>query len=38
MMLVFHFILNGTYVLGKAHLRSTPSRRSFPRVALQTVP
>ena len=29
---------DGIYVLGKAHVRSTPSLRSFANVAFETVP
>ena len=29
---------NGIYALGKSHMRSTPSLRSFPNVAFETVP
>ena len=31
-------VQGGIYKLGKAHMRSTPSHRSFPNVALKTVP
>ena len=31
-------VQNGIYVLGKAHMCSTPSLRSFPNVAFETVP
>ena len=29
---------DGIYVLGKAHMRSTPSVRGFPNVAFETAP
>ena len=31
-------VRDGIYALGKAHMRSTPSLRSFPNVAFETVP
>ena len=31
-------VQDGIYALGKAHMRSTPSLRSFPNVAFETVP
>ena len=31
-------IQDGIYALEKAHMRSTPSLRSFPNVAFETVP
>ena len=31
-------VQDGMYALSKAHMRSTPSLRSFPNVALETVP
>ena len=31
-------VQGGIYALGKAHMRSTPSLRGFPSVALETVP
>ena len=34
----FSSVQDGFYALGKAHMRSTPSLRSFPNVALETVP
>ena len=34
----FSSVEGGIYVLGKAHMRSTPSLRSFPNVAFETVP
>ena len=34
----FSSALDGIYALGKAHMRSTPSRRSVPKVAFETVP
>ena len=35
----FSSVQEGMYALGKAHImRSTPSLRSFPNVALETVP
>ena len=34
----FSLVQRGFYALGKAHLRSTPSLRSFPNVAFETVP
>ena len=32
-----HRVQDGVYALGKAHMRSIPSLRSFPNVALKTV-
>jgi len=34
----FSSVQDGIYALGKAHMRSTPSLKSFPNVALETVP
>ena len=34
----FSSVQDGIYALGKAHVHSTPSLRSFPNVALETVP
>ena len=34
----FCSVQDGIYALGKAHMRSTPSLRSFPNVAFETVP
>ena len=34
----FSSVQNGIYALGKAHMRFAPFRRSFPNVALETVP
>ena len=34
----FSSVQDGNYPLGKAHIRSTPSLRSFPNVAIETVP
>ena len=34
----FSLVQDGIYALGKAHMRSTPSLRSFSNVALETVP
>ena len=34
----FSSVQDGIYALGKAHMRSTPSLSSFPKVAFQTVP
>ena len=34
----FSSIQDGIYTLGKAHMRSTPSLRSFPNIAFETVP
>ena len=34
----FSSVQDGIYALGKAHMRSTPSLRSFPNVAFETVP
>ena len=34
----FSSVQDGIYALGKAHMRSIPSLRSFPSVAFQTVP
>ena len=34
----FSSVQDGIYALGKAHLCSTPSLRSFPNVAFETVP
>ena len=34
----FSSVQDGIYVLGKAHMRSTLSLRSFPSVAFETVP
>ena len=34
----FSSVQDGIYALRKAHMRSTPSLRSFPNVALETVP
>ena len=34
----FKVVIAGSYALGKAHMRSTPSLRSVPKVALETVP
>ena len=34
----FSSVHDGMYAFGKAHMRSTPSFRSFPNVALETVP
>ena len=34
----FSSFQSGSYALGKAHMRSTPSLRSFPNVAFETVP
>ena len=34
----FSSVQDGIYELGKAYMRSTPSLRSFPIVALETVP
>ena len=34
----FSSVQGGIYALGKAHMRSTPSLRSFPNVAFETVP
>ena len=34
----FSSVQDGIYALGKAHLRSTPSLRSFPNLAHETVP
>ena len=31
-------VQDGFYALKKAHMRSTPSLRSFPNVAFETVP
>ena len=33
----FSLVQDGIYELGKAHMRSTPSLRSFPKVAFETV-
>ena len=34
----FSSVQGGIYALGKAHMRSTPSLRCFPNVALEPVP
>ena len=34
----FSSVQNGIYALGKAHMHSIPSLRSFPNVAFETVP
>ena len=34
----FSSVQDGIYALGKAHIRSTPSLRSFPNVAFEAVP
>ena len=34
----FSSVQDGIYALGKAHMRPTPSLRSFPNGALETVP
>ena len=34
----FSSVQDGNYAFGKAHMRSTPSLRSFPSVAFETVP
>jgi len=34
----FSSVQDGIYALGKDHMRPTPSLRSFPSVALETVP
>ena len=34
----FSSVQDGIYALGKAHMRSTPSLSSFPKVAFETVP
>ena len=34
----FSSVQDGIYALGKAHMRSTPSFRSFPNVPFETVP
>ena len=34
----FSSVQDGIYALGKAHMRSTPSLRSSPNVAFETVP
>ena len=34
----FSLVRGGIYALGKAHMRSTQSLRSFPNVAFKTVP
>ena len=34
----FSSFQSGGYALGKAHMRSAPSLRSFPNVAFETVP
>ena len=34
----FSSVRDGIYALRKAHVRSTPSLRSFPNVPLETVP
>ena len=34
----FRSVQDDIYALGKAHMRSTPSLRSFPNVAFETVP
>ena len=31
-------VIDGIDAIGKTHMRSTPSLRSFPNVALETVP
>ena len=36
--LKYSTVRGGIYALGKAHMRSTPSLRSFPNVAFVTVP
>ena len=36
-LVVFSSVQDGIYALGKAHMRSTPSLRSFPNVAFETV-
>ena len=33
----FSTVQDGIYALGKAHMRSTPSLRSFPNAAFDTV-
>ena len=35
---VFCSVQDGIYALGKAHMRSTPSLRTFPNAAYETVP
>ena len=35
---VFSSVQDGIYELGKAHMRSAPSLRNFPRVACEPVP
>jgi len=35
---LFSSVQDGIYALGKAHMRSTPSLRSFPNLAFETVP
>ena len=34
----FSSVHDGIYALGKAHMRSNPSLRSFANVAIETVP
>ena len=34
----FNSVQHGIYALGEAHMRSTPSLRSIPNVAIETVP
>ena len=36
--LQFSSVQGGVYALRKAHMRSTPSRGRFPKVAVETVP